>query len=177
MFSECHFSDLPCFSFIRLLILCITFLFSACLLFCGKTLCKTSIYPSKGWCDPNMIWPVLYTCFERISITFCKADVKRLLSVIKLCEKNLNYCLGNFNWKDDTDWYTSLKCPWKYFFFASLSCQGSAESVAGKIPVFNLLCLRAFQQTYGSAAKASIFILICAYNSSSEISSRCAQRH
>lgn len=51
-----------------------------------------------------MIWPILYTYFERISITFCKSDVKRLLSVIKPMRKNLKlFCLGNFNWKDDTD--------------------------------------------------------------------------
>lgn len=62
-------------------------------------------------------------------------------------------------------------------FFVSVSCQESAESAAGKIPVFNLLCLGAFQQTHGSAGKAFMFILIFAFNSLSKISSRCAQRH
>lgn len=56
------------------------------------------------------------------------------------------------------------------FFFASLSCQESAESAAGKILIFNLLCLKteAFQQAYKSTAKALIFISIFACKSSSE---------
>lgn len=84
-------------------------------------------------------------------------------------QKNLKlFHLGTFYRKDDTEWCTSLKCPWKYFLSHHFHVKKVLKALMEKIQ-YSTCFLRAFQQTYRSAAKASIFILIFAYNSSEEI--------